>query len=125
MIKFIRGHKLNVVTILAVAVAVTWLAAGWAGEHKLRMEHRELYQQRIGEQQSTIERAQALSVGLMAANAIIIGAWQHEKSRAEENEQGMNVANGRLGPLRRQVNALEGDVQRLRNNWTSELGVER
>lgn len=117
MINFVRDHKRNVALLLVFAMGGTWLAAGWAGEHKLRMEHRDIYLSRINEQQQTI-------VGLMSANAILMGTWQNEKKQSEELESQVHRANGRLGPMQRRINDLEGSVERMRNSWTSEIGVE-
>jgi len=117
MINFVRGNKKNVGLILIVAVAVTWLAAGWAGEHRLRMEHREIYQSRI-------EQQAEMMTGLMAANAILMGTWQNEKQRTEEAELEISRANGRLGPMQRKINELERSMDLVRDNWTSEVGVE-
>lgn len=123
MKRLFRSYPVPLWVVALMLMATTIMATGWAATHQRRLEHRDFYLERIAQQQQTIEEAQRVSVGLMAANAIIIGSWQYEKNRADENEQSMHAANGRLGPLRRQVNALESDVERLRNNWTSEIGV--
>ncbi|WP_252108976.1 MULTISPECIES: hypothetical protein [unclassified Halomonas] len=125
MRRLLKSYRIPLWVVALMLVATTVMATGWAAAHQRRLEHRDFYLMRIQQQQEAIAEAQRVSVGLMAANAIIIGAWQHEKTRADDNEQSMHAANGRLGPLRRQVNALESDVERLRNNWTSEIGVER
>lgn len=118
MINFVRGNKKNVGLILIVAVVITWLASGWAAEQQLRQEQQALYQSRI-EQQAEV------MTGLMAANAILMGTWQNEKQRTEEAELEISRANGRLGPMQRKINDLETSVNRMRNNWTSELEVGR
>lgn len=118
MIKFVCGNKRNVLLIMGVAVAITWLASGWAAEQKLRQEQQALYQSRI-EQQAEV------MAGLMAANAILMGTWQNEKQRTEEAEQEISRANGRLGPMQRKINELETSVERMRNSWTSQLETGR
>ncbi|WP_062359568.1 hypothetical protein [Vreelandella aquamarina] len=123
MRRLFKSYRIPLWVVALMLMATTIMATGWAAAHQRRLEHRDFYLERIAQQQQTIEEAQRVSVGLMAANAIIIGSWQYEKQRADENEHDMRVANGRLGPLQRQVNSLRGDVERLRNNWTSELGV--
>lgn len=125
MKRLFRSYPVPLWIVALMLMATTIMATGWVAAHQRRLEHRDFYLERIAQQQQTIEEAQRVSVGLMAANAIIIGSWQYEKQRADENEHDMHVANGRLGPLQRQINSLRGDVERLRNNWTSELGVSR
>jgi len=124
MKRLFRSYPVPLWIVALMLVAATVMATGWAAAHQRRLEHRDFYLQRIAEQQETIEQVQRVSVGLMAANAVIIGGWQYEKRRADDNEQSLNIANGRLGPMQRRVNSLQGDVERLRNNWTSEIGVE-
>ena len=124
MKRLLRCYRIPLWVVALMLVACTVLATGWSAAHQRRLEHRDFYLQRIADQQETIEQVQRVSVGLMAANAIIIGSWQHEKQRANDNEQSMHRANGRLGPMRRKVNELETSVERMRNNWTSEIGVE-
>ncbi|RUR52712.1 hypothetical protein [Vreelandella populi] len=101
------------------------MASGWAHENKKRTEHREFYLKRLSEQQETIEYVQQVNVGLMAANAIIIGGWQYEASKAGDFEHRMHQANGRLGPMQRRINDLESSVERMRNSWTSEVEAGR
>lgn len=125
MKRLFRCYRIPLWVMALMLVAVTFSATGWSAAHQRRIEHRDFYLQRIAEQQQTIEEVQRVSFGLMAANAIIMGSWQHEKQRANDNEQSMNVANGRLGPMQRRINDLEGSVERMRNSWTSEIGVER
>ncbi|MGQ7286024.1 hypothetical protein ACUN7Z_00565 [Vreelandella venusta] len=103
---------------------MTYISAGWSQSHQRRLENRDFLVQRITEQQETIEDVQRISVGLMAANAIIIGSWQYEKLRAEQNEQSMHRANGRLGPMQRKINELERSIDLIRDDWTAEVGVQ-
>jgi len=124
MKRLFRSYPVPLWVVALMLMATTIMATGWAAAHQRRLEHRDFYLERIAQQQQTIEEAQRVSVGLMAANAIIIGSWQHEKQRANDNEQSMHRANGRLGPMRRKINELETSVERMRNNWTSEIGVE-
>ena len=124
MKRLFRSYPVPLWVVALMLMATTIMATGWAAAHQRRLEHRDFYLERIAQQQQTIEEAQRVSVGLMAANAIIIGSWQREKQRANDNEQSMHCANGRLGPMRRKINELETSVERMRNNWTSEIGVE-
>ncbi len=124
MRRLFKSYRIPLWVVALMLMATTIMATGWAAAHQRRLEHRDFYLERIAQQQQTIEEAQRVSVGLMAANAIIIGSWQHEKQRANDNEQSMHRANGRLGPMRRKINELETSVERMRNNWTSEIGVE-
>lgn len=124
MKRLFRSYPVPFWVVALMLMATTIMATGWAAAHQRRLEHRDFYLERIAQQQQTIEEAQRVSVGLMAANAITIGSWQHEKQRANDNEQSMHRANGRLGPMRRKINELETSVERMRNNWTSEIGVE-
>ena len=124
MKRLLRCYRIPLWVVALMLVACTVLATGWSADHQRRLEHRDFYLQRIEEQQRTIEEVQKISVGLMAANAIIIGSWQYEKLRAEQNEQSMHRANGRLGPMQRKINELERSMDLVRDTWTSEVGVE-
>lgn len=124
MKRLLRCYRIPLWVVALMLVACTVFATGWSAAHQRRIEHRDFYLQRIAEQQDTIEEVQRISVGLMAANAIIIGSWQYEKLRAEQNEQSMHRANGRLGPMQRKINELERSMDLMRDDWTSEVGVE-
>lgn len=120
-----KSYPVPLWIVALMLVACTVLASGWAASHQRRIDNRDFLMTRIAEQQLTIEDAQRISAGLMAANAIIMGSWQYEKQRANENETSMHRANGRLGPMQRRINDLEGSVERMRNSWTSEVEAGR
>lgn len=125
MINFVREHKKNAAFLVVVAVFCTVLASGWAHENRKRETALELVTQRLNEKQQTIDTLKRINTGLMAANAIIIGGWQYEASKAGDFEHRMHQANGRLGPMQRRINDLESSVERMRNSWTSEVEAGR
>lgn len=110
MINFVRSNKRNVGLIMVVAVVITWLASGWAAEHREGARVQRMYE------------AQIHYLSVLAINQM--NGRQYEASKAGNLQARLHKANGKLGPLQRKVNDLEEDVERLRTNWTSELGVE-
>ncbi|RUR48811.1 hypothetical protein [Vreelandella populi] len=120
-----KSYPVPLWIVALLLVACTVMASGWAQSQQRYIENRDFLLNRIAEQQRIIEDTQQINVGLMAANAIIIGTWQSEKQRKEEAEVEISRANGRLGPMQRRINDLESSVERMRNSWTSEVEAGR
>ncbi|WP_110599807.1 hypothetical protein [Salinicola lusitanus] len=97
------------VPIWVVAVLVAIAGAGWAG---------------WSSELNNADRMAKIATGSMAAVAISMQGRQYEAAKAGQLEAKVDEANGRLGPMQRKINDLQEDYDRLRTNWTSELGVE-
>tara|TARA_R110000751_G_scaffold195795_1_gene301173 strand:+ start:260 stop:613 length:354 start_codon:yes stop_codon:yes gene_type:complete len=117
MKRLFRSYPVPLWIVALMLVACTVMATGWAASYQQRLDHRDIYMNRIEHQASTI-------TGLMAANAILMGTWQNEKRVSENLESQVHRANGRLGPMRRKINELERSMDLMRDDWTSEVGVE-
>ncbi|MBZ5486920.1 hypothetical protein HW452_05210 [Halomonas aquamarina] len=107
MKRLFRCYRMPLWFFVIMLVGFTVAVTGWSAAHERRLEHRDFYLNRIAQQQQVIDQAQRVSVGLMAANAIIMGSYRWEAERAGKFENQRNVANGRLGPLQRRINELE------------------
>lgn len=97
------------VPLWIVAVLVAIAGSGWAG---------------WSNESRNSDRLASIATGSMAAVSITMQGRQYEAEKAGELSAQVSEANGRLGPMQRKINDLEEDVDRLRFNWTSELGVE-
>ncbi|MDF3917502.1 hypothetical protein P3W43_01390 [Salinicola salarius] len=97
------------VPIWVVAVLVAIAGAGWAG---------------WSSESNNADRLARIATGSMAAVSITMQGRQYEAEKAGQLEAKVDEANGRLGPMQRKINDLQEDVERLRTNWTSELGIE-
>lgn len=111
MKRLFRCYRIPLWIVALMLVATAVMATGWAAAHQRRLEHRDFYLNRIAQQQQSIEKAQQISVGLMAANAVVMGSYRWEAERAGQFENQRNVANGRLGPMQRHINELERELE--------------
>ncbi|RUR38533.1 hypothetical protein [Vreelandella populi] len=93
MKRLVKSYPVPLWIVALLLVACTSLASGWSASYERRMEQAELYQQRIASQAEMI-------AGLMAANAIILGGWQHEAAKAGTFEAQRNQCHASI--LRRE-----------------------
>ena len=111
MKRFFKCYRMPFWILILAVAALAYMAAGWSASHAHRLESRDYLLERLRQQQQTIDAAQDLSTGLMAANAIIMGSYQWEARLAGKFENQRNVANGRLGPMQRTINELERELE--------------
>jgi len=108
------------VPLWVVAVLLSLASVGFAAWASEVRDH----QRDTAQYERNADRLVQLAVGSHAALAIVMQGRQYEAEKAGQLEAKVDEANGRLGPMQRKINDLQEDVERLRTNWTSELGVE-